>query len=117
MNIEDLRTICLSFPGVTEDIKWENNLTFLVAGKMFCLTGLDTSFSVALKVPTEDFDELIARPGITQAGHFARRQWIGIDEENMISRDEWIRLLKQSYDLVIAKMSQKAQREIRDMKA
>ena len=113
MNIEDLRLICLSFPGVTEDIKWENNLTFLIARKMFCLSGLDTSFSVALKVPTEDFDELIARPGIKQAGHFARRQWIGIDEENRISRDEWIRLLKQSYDLVVAKLSQKGQREIR----
>jgi predicted DNA-binding protein (MmcQ/YjbR family) len=113
MNIEDLRTICLSFPGVTEDIKWENHLTFLVAGKMFCLVGLDTSFSVAIKVPTEDFDELIARPGIKQAGHFARRQWIGIDEENRISRDEWIQLLKQSYDLVVAKLSQKVQKEIK----
>ena len=113
MHIEDLRSICLSFLGVTEDIKWENHLTFLVAGKMFCLTGLDTSFSAALKVPTEDFDELIALPGITQAAHFARRQWIAVDEENRISRDEWIRLLKQSYDLVLAKLSQKVQREIR----
>jgi hypothetical protein len=26
MNIEELRVICLRFPSVTEDIKWENNL-------------------------------------------------------------------------------------------
>jgi predicted DNA-binding protein (MmcQ/YjbR family) len=112
MNIEDLRSICLDFPGVTEDIKWGNNLTFLVAGKLFCLTDLDSAFGAALKVPTEDFDELIAQRGIGQASHFARRQWVFISDENELSNREWLRLIKQSYDLVVAKLPKREREKL-----
>ncbi len=41
MNLEHLRKYCLSFPGVTEDVKWGNDLCFCVGEKMFCVTGVD----------------------------------------------------------------------------
>ena len=35
MDIEDIRIMCTSLPGVTEDIKWGNDLVFSVGGKCF----------------------------------------------------------------------------------
>ena len=35
MDIDALRAICKKLPGVTEDIKWGNDLCFCIAGKMF----------------------------------------------------------------------------------
>jgi len=35
MNIESLRTYCLSFPKATENIQWGHDLCFKVMGKMF----------------------------------------------------------------------------------
>jgi len=64
MNIEQLRDICLNFPGVTEDIKWENHLCFCVAEKMFLIAGLDESpIPASFKVPPEQFDEVASKNG------------------------------------------------------
>src|ERR1700757_973250 len=41
MNIDQLRKICLSFPGVTEQIQWGDDLLFKVGGKMFAITPLE----------------------------------------------------------------------------
>ena len=41
MDIETLRSICLSFPAATEEIKWQQDLAFMVGAKMFCIAGLD----------------------------------------------------------------------------
>jgi predicted DNA-binding protein (MmcQ/YjbR family) len=107
MNIEELREFCLSLPGTTEDIKWENNLVFSVGGKMYCLADLNPPLHVALKIPEEMFDEMTASPGVIQASHFARRMWIGITDETRFSRPEWDALIRQSYALVAAKLPKK----------
>ena len=107
MNIEELREFCLSLRAVTEDIKWEEHLVFSVAGKIFCLAGLEPPLQVALKVPEDQFDELTQTEEITQASHFARRQWMTVLEESRFSRSEWERYIKQSYQLVKAKLPKK----------
>ena len=107
MNIEELREFCLSLPAVTEDIKWEEHLVFSVAGKIFCLTGLDPPLQVALKIPEDQFDELTQTGDIIQASHFARRKWITVLDESRFSRAEWEQYLSQSYDLVRSKLPKK----------
>jgi predicted DNA-binding protein (MmcQ/YjbR family) len=112
MNIEELREFCLSLPAATEDIKWEDNLVFSVAGKIFCLAGLDAPLRVALKVPEDQFDELTQTTDITQASHFARRQWMTILEESRFSRAEWEKYIRQSYELVKSKLPKKVRESI-----
>jgi predicted DNA-binding protein (MmcQ/YjbR family) len=112
MNIEELRLFCLGLPAATEDIKWENNLVFSVAGKIFCLADLDPPLHVALKVPEEQFDELTLSVEIMQASHFARRQWIAVIDESRFSRSEWEHYIRQSYSLVVAKLPKKVRQEI-----
>ena len=50
MNTEKLRSYCLGFPGATEGIKWEDHLCFMVAEKMFLITGMSDTDNVSIKV-------------------------------------------------------------------
>ena len=43
MHIDQLRELCLSFPGATEQTVWEGDLTFKVANKMFAHTVLEVA--------------------------------------------------------------------------
>ena len=112
MNIEDLRSFCLGLPSVTEDIKWGDNLVFSVAGKMFCLADLEPPLRVSFKVPEEKFPELTSAEGIIQAPYFARMKWVTVLEESRFTRKEWEHYLRQSYELVKAKLPKKMREEI-----
>ena len=113
MEIEDLRTFCLSLPGVTEDIKWEHNLCFSVADKMFLLISLDESPSTAaFKVAKDDFDSISCRTGFRQAPYFARNMWVMIDDIGLPDRREWETFIRNSYDLVKMKLPLKIRREL-----
>ena len=41
MTIEDIQEICGKYPGVTEDIEWQDHLGFNIGGKMFLITAPD----------------------------------------------------------------------------
>ncbi len=112
MNIEELRTFCLSMPAVTEDIKWEDNLVFSVGGKMFCLADLKPPLRVSFKVPPDRFAELTEMPGIGQAPYFARGIWVMVSDESAMSRDEWNHYIRESYELVKEKLPKKVRDSI-----
>lgn len=113
MNIEDLRNICLTLPGVTEDIKWENHLCFCIGEKMFLVAGLDVApINASFKVNPDDFDELLATGNFSQAPYFAKRQWVQTPDISLTPNGDWIQLITQSYNLVKAKLTKKKQREI-----
>ncbi len=107
MNIETLRDFCNSLPMVTEDIKWGKDLCFLVARKMFCVSCLDGPFTVSFKVKDEEFEEMSGRPGIIPAPYVARYKWVLVEDANKLSKREWEHYVRQSYDLVRAKLPKK----------
>ena len=111
MDIDTLRKICVSFKGVTEDVKWGNDLCFSVLGKMFCVAGLEHPPKIAFKVPDEDFEELSQRPGFMPAPYMARAKWVLVTDVAKVSQKEWKRYISASYDLVKAKLTAKARRE------
>jgi predicted DNA-binding protein (MmcQ/YjbR family) len=37
MDFDTIINICRELPSATEDIKWGDDLCFLIAGKMFCI--------------------------------------------------------------------------------
>lgn len=115
MTINFFETYCNTFKNVTSDIKWENNLCFMVKNKIFLLVSLDDHpLGVALKVDPESFYELTAREGITQAPHFAKRQWIKISDPVSLSKREWEEYIKKSYELVVQKLPVKLKRELNE---
>lgn len=108
MNIEDIKTICASFPNVTEDIKWGNDLVFMIGGKMFCVVGLNQSpTSASFKVTEDEFDEMSVRLHFKPAPYVAKYKWVLMEDISQMRKAEWEHYLKQSYDLVKARLPPK----------
>ena len=108
MNIEDIQTICRQLPAVTEDIKWGHDLCFSIGDKMFLVTSADeTPTSASFKAPDEDFEELSERKGFKPAPYLARYKWVWVEDINLVSKKEWKVFVKQSYDLIKAKLPKK----------
>jgi predicted DNA-binding protein (MmcQ/YjbR family) len=111
MKIDQLREICLAFPGATEQIQWGDDLLFKVGGKMFAVIPLEPArLWLTLKADAEEFDNLTERPGIVPAPYLARAKWISIESAETLPPAEVAALLRRSYDLVLEKLP-KATRE------
>lgn len=108
MNIESFREFCLSLPGTTEGMKWEH-LCFMIEEKMFVIIALEEGNSFSTKCTPEEFDELVARDGIRQASHMAKRQWVLIDRLDILSEEELKNRVLTSRALVLEKLSKKIQ--------
>lgn len=68
----------MSLPGTFEDIKWGADLCFTIAGKMYCVSGMDGGLSVSFKFSDEDFEMLIEKDGIIPAPYMARNKWVNV---------------------------------------
>jgi predicted DNA-binding protein (MmcQ/YjbR family) len=108
MNVDRLREVCLSFPGATEQIQWGYDLLFKVGGKMFAVTPLEPApVCLSFKASPENFAELTERPNIIPAPYLARAQWVALQTRDALTADELARLLRESYDMVFAKLPRK----------
>jgi predicted DNA-binding protein (MmcQ/YjbR family) len=111
MDIDQLRSYCLSLPAVTEDIKWGNDLVFSVGARMFCIAGLEAPLQFSLKVNDEEFEELSHSEGFMPAPYMARAKWV-IVTQSKLSKKEYERYIEQSYELVKAKLTKKMRSEL-----
>src|SRR5450432_2843493 len=111
MKADELKTFCSDWPGVASGIKWEDDLVFTVAAKMFavlCLQGPDRD-RLSFKVDRERFLELTDQPGIVPAHYMARAFWITIAEPGRFERVQIEQFIRHSYELVRAGLSKKLQ--------
>ena len=111
MNQTELENLCGAWAGVTSDVKWEDDLVFSVAGKMFtvlCLRGPDRE-RVSFKVDPERFLELTDQPGIVPAHYMARAFWVTITEPERFTQKQMDTFVRHSYELVRAKLTKKMQ--------
>ena len=114
MGIDDIKSICKKLPAVTEDVKWGADLCFCVGAKMFCVTGLEqTPVGVSFKVTDEEFEEVSARPGFRPADYVARYKWVTVEDVRKISKKELEKFVRQSYELVKAKLPKKLREQIK----
>ena len=112
MNHSQLERICLKLKGSTTDIKWGNDLCYLVGDKMYCVTSLDAPLKVSMKVTAEEFGVLIEREGIIPAPYMARNNWILVEKSGALTTAEWAQYVRQSYELVLAKLSRKIKNQL-----
>jgi predicted DNA-binding protein (MmcQ/YjbR family) len=107
--VEWIRELCLSFPDVTEDMPWADDLCFKVRGKIF--TGMvlsDGRFPrITLKCAPETFHELLEIEGISPAPYVGRYKWVMLANSNVLSANELEALIRKSYDLVEANAPKK----------
>jgi predicted DNA-binding protein (MmcQ/YjbR family) len=108
MLLAQLREICLSFPGATEQVQWGDDLLFKVGGKMFAVAPLEPRPVVlSFKTSPEMFAELTERPDIIPAPYLARANWVALESRTALPQAELVSLLRTSYDLVVAKLPKK----------
>lgn len=114
MTANQLRKLCMSLPGATEQIQWEKDRVFKIGGKMFACSGTEAGSKYSFKVDDNRFLELTDRDGVAPAPYLARAKWVQIDPANCsISQIELANLVNNSYELVFAKLTKKLQRELR----
>jgi predicted DNA-binding protein (MmcQ/YjbR family) len=111
MDESALRRLLLAWPGTAASIKWDHDLVFSVAEKMFCALDLDGG-RLSFKVDPERFLEFTDRPGVGPAPYMARAHWITLDDPAAIGEAELRTLLRRAYELVRARLSKKLQREL-----
>jgi predicted DNA-binding protein (MmcQ/YjbR family) len=105
MDLDWLRRFCLALPHTTEQVQWEDALVFKVGGRMYAVARLEPSpVWLSFKCTTEEFAELVERPGIVPAPYLARAHWIGLDSAEALSRLEIESLLRRSYELVFSRL-------------
>ena len=109
-----LDAICAQWPGVSTALKWEVDLVYSVAGKMFavyCTLGVERG-RVSFKVDADRFFELTEQPGFMPAPYMARAHWISLDDPKVLPRAELEALIRRAYELVREKLPKKLQREL-----
>ena len=113
MDAEWLRKLCLSFPGTTEQIQWGYDLLFKVGGKMFAITPLEPApVCLSFKASPEKFAELTERQNIIPAPYLARAQWVALQTRDAVAHEELAGLLRESYEMILAKLPKKIQEAI-----
>ena len=117
MNIEDLRTYCLSKKGTTESFPFdEDTLVFKVMNKMFALTNLDGDLTINLKCDPDKAIELREKHTAVIPGyHMNKKHWNTIQINSSINDSlikEWI---DNSYKLVVNSLTKKQKEELKSI--
>ena len=114
MNIEELRSFCLSLPHTTEGFPFDHDtLVFKVAGKMFCLASLQEADRINLKCDPELALQLREQyPFVLPGYHMNKKMWNTVILDGSVSRktlEEWI---MHSYNQVVSGLPKKTQKEL-----
>src|SRR5258708_38212224 len=113
--IDWVRAFCLTLPHTTEDVQWEHDLLFRIAGKMYCVANMEPQLvptKIAFKCTPEKFAELVEVEGIIPAPYMARNHWVGIVELSALRQPEIKELMQNSYQMVFEKLPKKLQVEL-----
>lgn len=119
MDLESIRTFCLSLPHVDEKVQWGNDLLFRIGEKMFAVVALEPSHGVLLscKCTPEKFAELIELDGIIPAPYVARYHWVGFERLDALPARELKELLRNAYQLIFDKLPPKTRAQLTSAKA
>src|SRR5437660_2001667 len=114
--IDWVRAFCLSLPHATEDIQWEHDLLFRIAGKMFCVANMEPALvptKIAFKCAPERFVELVEIEGIIPAPYMARNHWVAMIEMDALRQPEIKELIQASYQMILEKLPKKTQADLK----
>jgi predicted DNA-binding protein (MmcQ/YjbR family) len=108
MNVESVRSYCLSFPQAKETLQWGETLCFKVAGKIFAMLSLaSVPATLCFKCAPETFAELCEQEGISPAPYVGRYKWVLLEHLRVLRDEETEDLIHQSYEMVLMKSKPK----------
>lgn len=114
MNIEEIRSYCLELSLVSEDMPFgDDTIVFRIKGKIFALLNLQQPFGINLKCDPvlavqlrEEYEYVL--PGY----HMNKKHWNTIDLSFDIPNDKLKEWIKNSYELVIKKLTKREREEL-----
>jgi predicted DNA-binding protein (MmcQ/YjbR family) len=114
MNIEDLRSYCLSKKNVTEGFPFDKTtLVFKVMEKIFALTDIEGEFRVNLKCnPAKAIEYRERYPEIIPAYHMNKKHWNTIIIDGNLSDDFIQKMIDDSYNLIVEKLPKKIKTDL-----
>ncbi len=114
MNIEDIRTYCLSKKGVNESFPFDDvTLVFKVIDKLFALTSLDKDLSINLKCDPETAIQLREQYStVLPSYHMNKKHWNTVMIDGSINDKLIKKWIDDSYDLVASKLTKKQKIEL-----
>lgn len=115
MNIETIRTYCLSKPAVTESFPFdEETLVFKAGRKMFALLSLESvPLRINLKCNPQKAEILREQfPQITPGYHMNKKHWNTILIDGILSPDFIKEQIGHSYTLIINSLTKKERGEL-----
>lgn len=114
MDIESIRSFCLSLPQVDEKVQWGNDLLFRIGEKMFAVVSLEAASDhcMSFKCTPEKFAELTEQEGIIPAPYVARYHWVALERFDVLPERELKELLRIAYGLVRDKLPAKKKRQL-----
>jgi predicted DNA-binding protein (MmcQ/YjbR family) len=103
MNIETIRTHCISKQDVTEGFPFgEDTLVFKVKGKIFALANLGGDLSLNLKCDPAYALELREKYSSVKPGyHMNKKHWNTINLDGTVPDKEVFSWIDHSYDLIV----------------
>ena len=119
MNLEELKTCCLSRKGATSDFPFDDvTMVFRVAHRMFALVRIDQNpLKINLKCdPLMAQDLRMDFPAITPGYHMNKKYWITITFDGTLSDGMVKNLISNSYTLVYEKLTRKEKESLLDAK-
>ncbi|MCM1518835.1 MAG: MmcQ/YjbR family DNA-binding protein [Pseudoflavonifractor sp.] len=117
MNIEELREYCLSLPQVVENQPWtepqyEMLITYKIGGKWFVLADPDKKF-IDVKCDPETIADMQSHyQGAFPAWHMNKEHWLGVTLASDIPDGTIKKLIRDGYDMVVAKLPKKTRDEL-----
>jgi len=118
MDIESVRSFCLSLPNVDEKVQWGNDLLFRIGEKMFAVVSLESASDhcMSFKCTPEKFAELVEQEGIFPAPYVARYHWVALKRFDALAHRELKELIRTAYGLVYEKLPAKTKRQLETKK-
>lgn len=114
--LERLRAHCLSKPGTTEELPFdERTVVFKVGGKIFCLLDAFEFQGCGMKCDPERIPELRAQyEGVTTGPYLNPKHWNNVHPRPFgdVEWPDFLALVDHSYDLVWRGLTRKARATI-----
>ncbi|HAG15887.1 MAG TPA: MmcQ-like protein [Bacteroidales bacterium] len=116
MNLEEIRTYCLSKAGTTESFPFDEvTLVFKVKNKMFALLSLDEPHAISLKCNPEKAIELREKyPAILPGYHMNKMHWNTLLTDGSLSPKLVEEQINESYDLIVNSLPKKLKEELKN---
>jgi len=116
MNIEELRSYCLSKKGAAEGFPFGvETLVFKVGDKIFLLTGLD-AHPLSFNVKCDPEEAIVLREkypnSIFPGFHMSKKHWNTVVLNGEITLDQTKKMIDHSYDLVFSSLPLKIKKDL-----